>query len=222
MKPLLIFDFDGVVADTEILANHDLAEALTTLGLPTSLDEAMDRYMGRHWADNEAQIVAQLGGPLPSGWVDDRRRRIRDRLTLELQEVPGLTAFLAAHGDWQRCIASSSRREWIGLCLDKLGLGAEFERRFSGAEDVINGKPAPDLFLFAAAECGFAPGDCVVIEDSRAGVLAGVSAGMTVIGLTAGSHSRAGHGEMLRNNGAAFVADGYDEVAGFLARRARP
>ena len=218
MKPLLIFDFDGVVADTEILANHDLAEALTALGVPTSLDEAMDRYMGRHWPDNEAQIVELLGGPLPEGWVDARRQRIRDRLTLELQEVPGLTGFLGAHVDWPRCIASSSRREWIGLCLDKLGLGAEFEQRFSGSEDVRNGKPAPDLFLFAAAACGFAREDCVVIEDSRAGVVAGVAAGMTVIGLTAGSHSRPGHGEMLRSNGAAFVAGSYDDVAEILAK----
>lgn len=218
MRRLLIFDFDGVVADTEIIANRVLAATLTEIGLPTSLDESMKRYMGRHWPDCAALIEAQLGGPLPDGWVDDRRARVRAELAVSLVEVPGLSGFIDAHDGWSRCIASSSTREWIGLCLDRLGLAARFEHRFSGAEDVANGKPAPDLFLHAAATCGFAPENCVVIEDSRAGVEAGVAAGMPVIGLTAGSHTRAGHAAMLDAAGATFIAESYGAVAHWLQR----
>ena len=216
MTRLLIFDFDGVVADTEVIANRALAEALTEIGLPTTLDESMAAYMGRHWGDCAALIEARLGRALPPGWTDARRARIAEMLAVELTEVPGLTPFLDAHADWPRCIASSSSRAWIGDCLDRLGLAARFERRFSGAEDVARGKPFPDLFLHAARVCGAAPADCVVIEDSRHGVAAGVAAGMRVIGLTAGSHARPGDGARLRAAGADAVATTWGEVAGLL------
>jgi HAD superfamily hydrolase (TIGR01509 family) len=213
---LLIFDFDGVVADSELIANTALARALTGIGLPTSVEESLGRYLGRRWADNEADIVAALGGPLPPGFQDNRRAEVRAVLAAELTEVAGLSAFLAAHPDWARCIASSGTHEWLDLALDIIGLAALFPRRFSGASDVAHGKPAPDLFLHAAASMGFAPADCIVIEDSVAGVRGGVAAEMRVIGLVAGTHIRDGHADTLRTAGAHAVAANYEEVAALL------
>ena len=221
MNRLIIFDFDGVVADSEIIASTALAEALTEIGLTTTLEDVMEHYMGRHWVDNVAVIEAKLGGPLPEGWAEGRRARVREQVAVRLTEVRGLSAFLDAHEDWPRCIASSSTHEWIGLCLDRLGLAARFEHRFSGAEDVAEGKPAPDLFLHAARTCGVAPADCIVIEDSVAGIRGGVAAGMYVIGLTAGSHTRPGHREALLAAGADAVVASYAEVAALLADQSR-
>lgn len=217
MSPrLLIFDFDGVVADSELIANIVLAEALTGIGLPTTLDESLARYMGRRWIDCEADIVAALAMPLPLDFNDRRRARVRATLADDLAEVAGLSAFLAAHADWPRCIASSSSHEWLTLSLGIIGLVAHFPHRFSGASDVVHGKPAPDLFLHAAATLNFAPADCIVIEDSVAGVTGGVAAGMRVIGLVAGTHIRDGHADTLRTAGAHAIAASYDEVAVLL------
>lgn len=214
---LLIFDFDGVVADSELIANSELARALTDIGLPTTVDESLARYMGRRWIDCAADIEAALGRPLPPAFNDARRAEVRARLADELVEIVGLSAFLDAHADWPRCIASSSSHEWLDLALEIIGLADTFPHRFSGASDVTHGKPAPDLFLHAAQVMGVAPADCVVIEDSVAGVTAGVAAGMRVIGLAAGSHIRDGHAETLRATGAHAVAASYDEVAALLA-----
>lgn len=214
---LLIFDFDGVVADSELIANSELARALTDIGLPTSTDESLARYMGRRWADCAADIEAALGRPLPPEFNDARRSEVRARLADELVEIDGLSGFLAAHADWPRCVASSSSHEWLELALDIIGLADAFPHRFSGASDVAHGKPAPDLFLHAARSMGHAPADCVVIEDSVAGVTGGVAAGMRVIGLAVGSHIRDGHAEKLRAAGADAVAASYDEVAALLA-----
>ena len=212
---LLIFDFDGVVADSELIANAELARALTDIGLPTTLEQSLARYMGRRWIDCEADIEAALGYPLPPAFNDARRAGVRARLAAELTEVAGLSAFLAAH-DHPRCIASSSSHEWLALALDIIGLADLFPHRFSGASDVVHGKPAPDLFLHAARIMGFAPADCVVIEDSVAGVTGGVAAGMRVIGLVAGTHIRDGHAETLVAAGAHAIAASYDEVAALL------
>ena len=213
---LLIFDFDGVVADSELIANTALANALTGIGLPTTLDESLARYMGRRWIDCEADIVAVLDRPLPPDFNDKRRADVRAVLSEGLTEVWGLSAFLAAHVGWPRCIASSSSHDWLTLSLGIIGIGDLFPHRFSGASDVVHGKPAPDLFLHAARVMGFAPADCVVIEDSVAGVTGGVAAGMRVIGLVAGTHIRDGHAETLVAAGAHEVAASYDEVAALL------
>lgn len=214
---LLIFDFDGVVADSELIANSELARALTDIGLPTTVDESLARYMGRRWIDCAADIEVALGRPLPPEFNDARRAEVRARLADELTEIRGLSGFLDAHADWPRCIASSSSHEWLALALDIIGLDDLFQHRFSGASDVANGKPAPDLFLYAAQAMGVAPADCVVIEDSLAGVTGGVAAGMRVIGLVAGSHIRDGHAATLSAAGAHAVAASYDEVAALLA-----
>lgn len=214
---MLIFDFDGVVADSEVIANHALAHALTAIGLPTTLDESLEWYMGRRWDDAAAEIEARLGGPLPGDFVAARRAQIRAEVELRLEPVPGIAAFLDAHEHLPRCLASSSTHEWLDLCLARIGLADRFAHRFSGASDVARGKPFPDLFLHAAATLDHAPADCIVIEDSVAGVTAGVAAGMRVIALVAGSHVRPGHADKLTAAGAVAVAASYGDVASLLS-----
>lgn len=212
---LIIFDFDGVVADSELAANHILAEGLTRIGSPTTAEEAIRLYMGRRWADCVPLMEARLGAPLPEGFVVAQVDETHARVVAEVQAVPGVEAFLQRFAHVPRCIASSSRLDYIGKCLDRMALAAWFEHRFS-AHDVARGKPHPDLFLKAAATLGADPSACVVIEDSPMGVRAGKAAGMRTIGLCAGGHILDGHAEGLALAGADQVARSYDEVARLL------
>jgi beta-phosphoglucomutase-like phosphatase (HAD superfamily) len=204
----MIFDFDGVIADSEALANAVLAEFVTRLGFPTTLDDALARYMGFTNSDMIAAIERDLGRRLPGRFSDELEVAILERFRLELCEVQGATEFIKRTAHIPRCIASSSALEQIQLCLDLLGLTSEF-----GTGNVLSttmvkrGKPYPDLFLLAAERMGVATEECLVFEDSIAGVRGAVAAGMTVIGLCAGSHVRSGHADLLRAAGAAYICD---------------
>jgi HAD superfamily hydrolase (TIGR01509 family) len=191
---LIIFDFDGVVADSELVSNRVLAEGLTGIGMPTTLEDSLRFYMGRRWRDCEAAIEERHGMALPEGFVDRQRAAVLAQSSRDMQAVPGTHAFIERFADVPRCIASSSTQEWIAQSLELIGLSHRFEHRFSG-HDIARGKPHPDLFLLAASTLGFAPSDCIVIEDSPTGVLAGKAAGMLTIGLCAGgTHHRGPRG----------------------------
>lgn len=213
---LVIFDYDGVVADSELLNNRVLAELLTETGAATTVDQAIDTYMGRRWLDCLPLIEDRLGGPCPDHFHAEWTRRCAERAAAGLEPVAGVQAF-ARSLDHRRCIASSSPPSWIELGLARFGLGDTFGGHiYSAAIHVTRGKPHPDLFLHAADALGAAPGRTLVIEDTTTGVRAGVAAGMTVIGLLAGGHVRPGHGDNLRAAGAHVVLDSYDHVADFL------
>lgn len=216
---LVIFDYDGVIADSELLNSQAMAEVLTGIGLPTSLDEALARYLGRRWLDCRPEIEAALGGPCPETTLDDWTRLCQERAATQLKAVPGAMDFMAALVQ-RRCIASSSPLNWIGLGLDAMGVSARHAGPiFSAAVHVTRGKPHPDLFLHAAREMGVEPRRALVIEDSAPGVQAGVAAGMTVIGLLAGGHIRDGHGEQLAAAGAHHVLADYESVITFMAEQ---
>lgn len=216
---LIVFDFDGVVVDSELIANTTLAEALTALGHPTTLDDALRLYMGRRWDDCAAVIEAVIGRPLPADFAERRRTEIRAWAARELAAVAGVADFVAGLGARRRCIASSSTPAWLQLGLGRIGLAEHFgDNLFSAAVHVERGKPHPDLFLYAAQALGAAPERSLVIEDSPLGVEAGVAAGMTVVGLLAGCHIRDGHAERLTAAGAHHLARSYDEVAAILER----
>jgi len=212
---LIVFDFDGVVADSELAANRLLAEGLSRIGLPTTTEQAIRLYMGRRWADCQPEMEARHGRPLPDGFVAAHIAEVHARLVADVQAVPGVRGFLQRFAHVPRCIASSSKLDYIGHCLDRLALTDWFEHRFSG-HDVARGKPHPDLFLKAAATLGAEPHQCVVIEDSPMGVLAGKAAGMRTIGLCAGGHILDDHAARLVVAGADHVAADYDEVARLL------
>ena len=208
----LIFDFDGVVADSESLANMVLAEAVSALGRPTTLDDALTRYCGRRWSDVLIAIEGDLGTDLPPDFSDALKAATLARFRSDLREVEGASAFIARFDAVPRCIASSSSIERLTLCLDVLGLAAQFGQNVFSAEMVARGKPHPDIFLLAASKLGADPKSCLVIEDSTGGIKAAAAAGMDSIGLCAASHIRTGHDEALRAAGATHIAASWREV----------
>jgi HAD superfamily hydrolase (TIGR01509 family) len=209
---LLIFDFDGVVADSETIANQALADYLTSIGHPTSLDDSMRMFMGKRHADTLAAIVRYIGRPLPDTFETAYRARVRVRMRAEVQPIAGVAAFLERHRHVVKCVASSSSREWLDHCVDKFGFRGAFGDNLFSATLVANGKPAPDIFLHAARAMNVAPPTTTVIEDSPTGVQGAVAAGMTVIGFLGGSHIRTGHADKLRAAGAHAIAEDFAEV----------
>lgn len=213
---LIVFDYDGVVADSEILSNEVLAELLTECGLVTSVDESLATYLGRRWLDCVPLIEERLGGPCPPHVHGEWTRRCHERASVELAPVAGFLDFLAGRPE-RRCIASSSPVSWIEMGLERFGVGATFGGPiFSAAVHVTRGKPHPDLFLHAAAAMDVDPARALVIEDTPTGVRAGVAAGMTVVGLCAGGHIRDGHAEQLLGAGAHHVVRDYAAIEALL------
>ncbi|HYE29590.1 MAG TPA: HAD family phosphatase [Allosphingosinicella sp.] len=212
----MIFDFDGVIADSEILSNAVLAEALSALGHPTTTEQAVDRYIGLHWADTCAAIEAEVGRALPEDFRQGTSAAFERRLD-EVKAVAGVGAFLAALPPLPMAVASSSPTRWLRSSLERFGLADHFgDRLFSAAEHVSRGKPHPDIYLYAARALGVAPADSLVLEDTAPGVAAARAAGMTVVGLCAGRHCGAGYGERLRAAGADHIAGSYAEVLDFI------
>jgi len=215
---LIIFDFDGVIADSEVLSNTVLAECVSEAGLPTTLDDAYRLYMGKRVGEIVAAVETSLGRPVRSDFATDFQKRALARFRSDLEAVNGARDYLAAFANLRRCIASTSSPERLAVCLKALGLTDTFGVNVYSSELVPRGKPHPDIFLYAARQFQVDPAECLVIEDSGGGVQAGVAAGMTVIGLLAASHIRDGHGERLRGAGAHYVAHSFDEAAGITQR----
>jgi HAD superfamily hydrolase (TIGR01509 family) len=182
----VIFDCDGVLVDTEGAANAVLAEVLTAAGLPTTADDSMRLYMGRSWASCLALATERFGRPFPdeTAMRDAYRRGVRAAWERELHAVPGIAAALDAIAASGRptCVASSGEHERMRFTLGRTGLLERFDGRLFSATEVEHGKPAPDLFLHAARSMGFDPATTVVVEDTVWGTMAGVAAGMRVLG----------------------------------------
>lgn len=172
--------------------------------------------MGKRWLDCQPLIEARLGRPCPDHVLTEWTSRCHTRAATELTAVTGALDFMTTRRE-RRCIASSSPPDWIALGLSRFGLSEDDAGPvFSAAIHVTRGKPHPDLFLHAARTMGVDPTRTLVIEDSLSGVQAGVAAGMTVIGLCAGGHVRAGHAEMLKAAGAHHLAHDYAQAARIL------
>jgi HAD superfamily hydrolase (TIGR01549 family) len=215
----LIFDFDGVIADSEALANLVLARAVSAQGLPTTLDQALNRYMGKRWPEVLRLIEQEVGKMLPPDFSSNLKMATLETLRSELREVKGASVFIRKFSFIRRCIASSSFQGRLQVCLDALGLRNEFGDHVYSADEVEQGKPHPDIFLFAAQKMEIDPKDCVVIEDSSSGVKAARAAGMMVVGLCAGTHIRPGHAEMLKAAGAHFTAESWEELSAWIEPR---
>ena len=214
----LIFDFDGVIADSEAIANTVLAETVTGLGHATTLDQALTRYMGRRWGEVVAEIEAAIGKPLPGNFSDQLKLATLNRFRTDLKEVSGATDFIRRFSHIPRAIASSSSIDRLQLCLSVLALEAEFGNHVFSADMVARGKPHPDIFLYAASKLGANPKECLVIEDSVGGIRAAVAAGMTAVGLSAASHIRDGHDLKLRDAGAVHLAKSWSDVERFAVQ----
>lgn len=182
----MIFDNDGVLVDSERLANTILAELLTEAGLPYTFEETVRDFMGGSMILMRQKAEAKLGAPLPADLEDRYHQRLFDGFA-HLQAVPGVEAVLdqldAAGTAY--CLASSGTHRRIETALKAVGFWDRFTGRIFSSEDVRHGKPAPDLFLHAAASLGVKPAECVVVEDSPLGVAAANAAGMRVFGFAA-------------------------------------
>lgn len=214
----LIFDFDGVLADSEVIANTVLARLVSLAGLPTSLEDSLAGFCGRRWSDVAARITASLGGPLPENFQNRLLGETLDAFSASLAETPGATEFITRFADTPRCIASSSSMSRLTHCTALLGLTGLFGSNVLSADRVKHGKPAPDIFLLAADHLAVNPRHCIVFEDAPAGVIAGRAAGMTVVGFCGGSHTRNGHAESLRASGAHYTAANWDEAGAITTR----
>ena len=181
---MLILDNDGVLVDSEPIANRVLSKLLTEYGDPTTFEETVERYMGTSLAHTRQVVEAKLGRPLPADLEDRYHDELFTRMRAELRPINGIEAALDAI-DLPTCVASSGTHERIEFALKTTGLYPRFAGRIFSAEDVKRGKPFPDLFLYAAEQVGADPAACVVVEDSPYGVQAAKAAGMTVIGYAA-------------------------------------
>ena len=215
----LIFDFDGVLLESEYAGNAQLADWLTTSGHPTSVDQAMDAFMGLAGLDFIGAVERWIGRALPDDFHVARAAEDARAIAEGIVAVEGAVAFVRSlPPELPRAICSSSSTHWIESHLRNLGLeGAFGDRIFSGREHVARGKPAPDLYLHAAAALRVPIERIAIIEDSPVGVQGALASGATVIGLVAGSHCLPDHEERLRALGVERIARDFDEVAELLA-----
>lgn len=190
MPRLVIFDCDGVLVDSEPIANRIDAEALTKAGFPISAEENIRRFTGMSQATARALILRESGITIPADYFAEYHPLLMQAYENEL--IPLMTPVLESLrlANVQRCVASSSPRQRVLRCLQITDQFQYFdESSVFTAQQVVNGKPAPDLFLFAAKQMGFDPADCMVIEDSVAGIQAALSAKMEVIAFLGGGHT---------------------------------
>jgi len=186
---LVIFDCDGVLVDSEPLAMRVLLETIADAGLTVEPAIGYERFLGRSLATICGVLSEEFGVDLTHDALDRMRLRLYEVFREELQPIDGIHETLDALSV-PYCLASSSQLERIRLALDVTGLRERFEPRVFSATMVSRGKPAPDLFLYAAEKMTTDPARCLVIEDSPAGVKAAKLAAMRVCGFTGGSHAR--------------------------------
>jgi HAD superfamily hydrolase (TIGR01509 family) len=195
-----------------VLSNTVLAEIVSELGVPTTVDDAYRTFMGKRLSEVIEAIERVIGRKLPADFADAYQVRTFDAFRARLKPVNGAPEFLKTWRETPQCIASSSSPERLALSLEVLNMTPLFEGRVFSASNVARGKPYPDIFLHAAERLGVKPADCIVIEDSVGGVTAGRAAGATVIGLTAAGHIQAGHDARLRQAGADHVVASFAEL----------
>jgi HAD superfamily hydrolase (TIGR01509 family) len=212
---LIIFDCDGVLVDSEVISCRAHAETLTRHGYPITSEQVFDRFLGRSTRQAHIEVEAELGRSLP----DDFNTQLQDELyrsfEATLQAVPHIDQALDAITQ-AVCVASSGSQERMRVSLGCAGLYDRFAPNIFSATQVTHGKPAPDLFLFAAEQMRTVPGRCLVIEDSIPGITGAVAAGMTVLGFHGGSHCRPGYADTLRAAGAAATFDDMRELPGVI------
>jgi HAD superfamily hydrolase (TIGR01509 family) len=209
---LLIFDCDGVLVDSEGLSCQIDAEILTECGVPYTTQDVMREFVGVSIKDQITRIEAERGIRLPDDFTERLNRTLFARFETDLKSIEGVRDAILSL-PFPRCVASSSIPERIALSLRVTGLGDLFDHIFSSTQ-VARGKPAPDLFLHAAEQMNARPEDCLVIEDSTAGVQAAVAAGMRVIGFVGGEHCGPEHAEKLQRAGASAVIKQMTELPG--------
>jgi HAD superfamily hydrolase (TIGR01509 family) len=212
---LVIFDCDGVLVDSELIAQRVDAQCLTEAGFPITPEELSRRFVGKSAEAIASELQSQYGRQPEANFDDMRRARVMAALKEELRPMPGVIEALAEIRV-PCCVASSSHPERIALSLDTVGLSRFFGRSLFSATMVPRGKPAPDLFLYAAKMMGEDPARCLVVEDSIFGVEAAKAARMRGVGFVGGSHCGDGYSEKLLAAGAQRILHSMMELPAIL------
>lgn len=218
---LIIFDCDGVLVDSEVLSCDVHADMLTRHGYPISPADVQARFLGRSAKEAKLEIEREMGRALPDHYHVAIKAEMTRVFTERLQAVPQVDDVLRRLTR-KKCVASSGTPERIRSSLTLTGLIGHFGPHIYSAAQVEHGKPAPDLFLFAAAQMGVPPGRCLVIEDSVPGVVGAAAAGMAVAGFCGGGHCGADHATALRQAGATVIFAEMAQVADFIAKTNQP
>jgi HAD superfamily hydrolase (TIGR01509 family) len=214
---LIIFDCDGVLVDSEVISCRAHADVLSRHGYPITSDEVFERFLGRSTRQANLEIEAELGRKLPDGYHADLQDELFGNFERDLEAIRGIHD--ALDRITQRvCVASSGSHQRMRVSLGSTSLYERLAPNIFSASQVKNGKPAPDLFLFAAGEMKVPPERCVVIEDSVAGITGARAAGMTVLGFCGGSHCRPGYAEVLRQAGADLIFDDMRQLPELVRR----
>ena len=214
---LIVFDCDGVLIDSERIACGAVADSLQRLGLDTGLDDVLQRYTGVSAASMYADIQGRTGLVVAASERHAIAAAVELALGANVQAMPGVADVLATLARRHRlCVASSSAPGRLAVCLARTGLARFFGAQVYSAQHVAHGKPAPDLFLFAALQLQVAAANCLVVEDSSAGVRAAVAAGMRCFGFVGGSHATPALAAALQSHGALAVFDAMAQLPALL------
>ena len=215
---LVIFDCDGVLVDSEVIAARVEAELLTQAGYEITAEELSELYAGLTFKDIMLRIEDTAAIPFQASLIDQAEEIVDRRLRSEVRVIEGAHEAVASVTT-KRCVCSNSRTERIEFMLEKNGLAQLFsDRIFSSLETPSKKpKPAPDVFLHAARSLGASPANTFVIEDSVHGIAGAKTAGMRVIGFTGASHSYPGHADVLTEAGAETVIRRWADFRGVIA-----
>ena len=211
---LVIFDCDGVLVDSEIIVNRVFAETLTEAGFAITHEEVTQKFVGLSFATCLEMIEQIFGRTVPTEWLELCKDREIAALKQELQATVGIADVLRELS-LPKCVASNSSPRHIHLVLGLAGLLDHFNGKLYSCHHVDRPKPFPDVYLHAASQMGYAPENCVVIEDSVTGVKAGHAAGMRVLGY-APSDRHSSHHEALIAAGAKLVFDDMRQLPNLL------
>jgi HAD superfamily hydrolase (TIGR01509 family) len=214
---LVIFDCDGVLVDSEVISSRAHAETLTRHGYPITPEQVLERFLGVSDREARQTIETEICRKLPDDFEAQMKQAALRRYADDLPTIPHVGAAIAAIG-LPKCVASSGTPDKIRHGLTCAGLYDLLAPSIFSASQVERGKPAPDLFLFAAAQMRTAPARCIVIEDSIPGITGALAAGMTVLGFHGGSHCRPDYDETLRAAGAALTFDDMRQLPDLIAQ----
>jgi HAD superfamily hydrolase (TIGR01509 family) len=214
---LVIFDCDGVLVDSEVISCRAHAQALTRHGYPITAEQVLERFLGVSDREARQTIETETGRKLPDDFEAQVKEATLQFYAGDLRAISHVGEAIAAIG-LPKCVASSGTPEKIHHGLSCAGLYDRLAPHIFSATQVARGKPAPDLFLFAAGQMRVAPGRCLVIEDSVPGITGARAAGMTVLGFHGGSHCRPGHADRLLAAGAVTAFDDMRQLADLIGR----
>jgi HAD superfamily hydrolase (TIGR01509 family) len=214
----LIFDFDGVLIESEAVGNRHIADYLTGIGHPTTPEDSYANFMGLSGKQFIGALEQWIERPLPEEFYAHRAIEDERAMREGVGAVDGAVRFIEGLPvDLPKAIASSSSTAWIKRHLAHIGLeGAFGDLIFSGKEHVTHGKPAPDLYLHAARAIGVDIARCAILEDSPVGATGAVASGGHVIGFVGGSHCGPDHADRLRGIGVHDIAEDFDAVRRML------